>query len=144
MSLLWQRWRYVGTRRREPIGLGVPRLRAPTCEESQRPVRYGQDDLKRCRDDERLVSFAACLESENPQGRTCSSSWNRLVRTRIYGGVGRAAAEGHPYRICRILRLEARNTPHEWTRRSKHVRSIETSQSGNQPISAFEDALQLG
>jgi hypothetical protein len=59
----------------------------------------GQDDRKWCRDDERLVSFAGCLESETPLGGTCSFSWNRLVRPRMLGGVGRVPGNGHPYPI---------------------------------------------
>ena len=67
------------------------------------PWQHGQDYRKWCRDDERLVSFARCLESENPLGRTCSSSWNRLVRTRMLGGVGRVPGNGHPYPILLFL-----------------------------------------
>jgi len=59
----------------------------------------GQDNRKFCRHDERLVSFARCRESENPLGRACSSSWNRLVRTRMLGGVGRTVSNGRPYPI---------------------------------------------
>jgi hypothetical protein len=64
----------------------------------------GQDDRKWCRDDERLVSFAGCLESETPLGGTCSFSWNRLVRPRMLGGVGRVPGNGHPYPISDYLR----------------------------------------
>jgi hypothetical protein len=37
--------------------------------------------------------------------RTCSSSWNRLVRTRMLGGVGRVPGNGHPYPISVLFCL---------------------------------------
>ena len=82
----------------------VPRRQAIRHGKSRkRTLAYGKDDRKWCRDDERLVSFAGCLESENPQGRTRSSSWNRLARTRMLGGVGRVPGNGHPYPISTTL-----------------------------------------
>jgi hypothetical protein len=44
--------------------------------------------------------------------RTCSSSWNRLVRTRMLGGVGRVPGNGHPYPIYRGFKSELVCDPH--------------------------------
>ena len=69
-------------------------------------MAHGQDDRKRCRDDERLAILARSLESEDPLGRACSSSWNRLVRTRMLGGVGRTVSNGRPYPISPTLAFD--------------------------------------
>ena len=76
-----------------------PRQADPTRQDSQRSVAHGQDDCEWCRYDECLVILARCLESEDSLGKTCSSSWNRLVRTRMLGGVGRTVSNGRPYPI---------------------------------------------
>ena len=76
-----------------------PRQADPTRQDSQRSVAHGQDDCEWCRYDECLVILARCLESEDSLGKTCSSSWNRLVRTRMLGGVGRTVSNDRPYPI---------------------------------------------
>ena len=45
------------------------------------------------------------LESEDSLGKTCSSSLNRLVRTRMLGGVGKVPGDGHPYPIYVLFSL---------------------------------------
>ena len=68
-------------------------------EESQGALAHGENHRQWCRDDECLVRAAGRGESEESLGESCSSSSNRLVRTRMLGGVGRAAREGRPYPI---------------------------------------------
>ena len=71
----------------------------PTRQESQRTLAYGQDDRNWSRDDERLVSRARSFESQESKGRTCSSSWNHLVRTGMPWRCGGVPRDGHPYPI---------------------------------------------
>ena len=74
----WKRWRHVRTRIRELIAMHVPRRQAIRHGISRKgTMAHGQDDRERCRDDERLAILARSLESEEPLGRACSSSWNR-------------------------------------------------------------------
>jgi hypothetical protein len=67
----------------------------PARQESQRSLAHGQDDWY----DECLVSGARSFESEDTMGRACSSTLNRRMRTRTYGGVWRVPGNGHPYPI---------------------------------------------
>ena len=53
--------------------------------------------------------------------RTCSSSWNRLVRTRMLGGVGRVPGNGHPYPISGDRRHPLRRNQSIVDDRSDHV-----------------------
>src|SRR6056297_1300120 len=69
----------------------------PARSESQRPLAHGQDHCQWGRDDERLVARARDVEPQITLGGTCSASPNRLVRTRLLGGVGRASRKGRPY-----------------------------------------------
>ncbi len=62
----------------------------PTREKSQRSVAHGQDDSQWSRHDECLVASPMGIEFKDTLGRACSPSLNRRMRTRIYGGVGRA------------------------------------------------------
>src|SRR6056297_863482 len=71
----------------------------PARSESQRPLAHGQDHCQWGRDDERLVARARDVEPQITLGGTCSASPNRLVRTRLLGGVGRASRKGRPYPI---------------------------------------------
>jgi hypothetical protein len=71
----------------------------PTRPESQRALAHGQDDCQRRWYDERLASRSRSLESKDIMERTCSSSLNRRMRTRMSGGVGRAVSNDRPYPI---------------------------------------------
>ena len=55
---------------------------------------YGKDHCPRCRDNERVAAGAGTGEPEESLGCTCSTSLNRLVQTRMPGGVGRAVRDG--------------------------------------------------
>ena len=47
----------------------------------------------------RLRTETSYAEPENTLGGTCSASPNRLMRSRMSGGVGRAVSNGRPYPI---------------------------------------------
>ena len=82
----------------------------PPCEESQGALAHGENHRQWCRDDECLVIVSGRGESEESLGESCSSSSNRLVRTRTLGGVGRVLGDGHPYPISsQFYRIEVRN-----------------------------------
>jgi hypothetical protein len=88
---------------------GADRVRRPaspgdsTREESQGALAYGENHCQWCRDDECLVRVSGRGESEESLGESCFSSSNRLVRTRMLGGVGRVLGDGHPYPITSRL-----------------------------------------
>ena len=73
----------------------------PSRQKSPRPLAHGQNHRQRCWDDECVVTRTGHAEPENTLGGTCSASPNRLMRTRMSGGVGRAVSNGRPYPISR-------------------------------------------
>ena len=48
------------------------------------------------------VLYDALLPTEATPERACSSDWNRLVRSRMPGGVGRAVSDDRPYPIYAV------------------------------------------
>lgn len=61
----------------------------PSREEPQGLLAYGKDHCQWSRNDEQVVAGAGTGEPEEPLGVTRSTSLNRLVRTRMPGGVGK-------------------------------------------------------
>lgn len=51
----------------------------------------------------RVVAIARTVEPEKSLGRTDPASLNRLVRTRMPGGVGKVPGNGHPYAIYVLM-----------------------------------------
>ena len=98
---LWMRWRHVRTRRRELIGLGVPRRQAIRHAKSRKgPWHMAKSIATGAGNDERLASTSGAYQLKESVGKSCSASLNRRMRTRMYGGVGRVASDGHPYPIA--------------------------------------------
>ncbi len=71
----------------------------PSREEPQGLLAHGKDHCQWCRNDEQVAAGAGTGEPEESLGVTRSTSLNRLVRTRMPGGVGRAVSNGRPYPI---------------------------------------------
>jgi transposase len=68
----------------------------PSREEPQGLLAYGENHCQWSRDDEQVAAGAGTGEPEESLGVTRSTSLNRLVRTRMPGGVGRAVRNGRP------------------------------------------------
>jgi hypothetical protein len=66
-------------------------------------VAHGENHCQWRWDEECLARTSRTYKSEESMGGTCSASSNRLVRTRMLGGVGRMVSDGHPYPISSFL-----------------------------------------
>ena len=63
---------------------------------SPRLLAHGQDHCQWRGTDQRVACRTGTAKHEDTLGRACSASSNRLVRTRMLGGVGRAVSDGRP------------------------------------------------
>ena len=73
----------------------------PTRSQSQRLLAHGEIHCQRRGTEQRMAARPRTAQHEVTLGRACSASSNRLVRTRMLGGVGRVPGNGHPYPIMR-------------------------------------------
>ncbi len=74
--------------------------------ESKGLPAHVQDNRRRRGTDECVACRTRHVKHEDSLGRACSTSSNRLMRTRMPGGVGRVTGNGGPYPIIwRLVRL---------------------------------------
>ena len=96
----WKQWRYPRTKVRNLVRLGVNLDLAIKHAISRKKLLA--DVTYTCHthcDVEQVAGATRTSFVKATLGRACSSSRNRLVRTRMLGGVGRAVSNGRPYPI---------------------------------------------
>ena len=77
----------------------------PPCTQPSGSLAHGQDNRQRCGHDKRVAADSRRHELKDSVGGTCSASLNRRMRTRTYGGVGRASGDRRPYPISALIAL---------------------------------------
>ena len=96
----WKQWRRPKRRREMLIRLGRAATPSdPPRSQPQGPLAHGQDHCQRRRADQCVACRTGTDQHEDPVGRACSATSNRLMRTRMSGGVGRVTGDGGPYPI---------------------------------------------
>ena len=73
----------------------------PPRSQSQGLLAHGQDHCQRRGAEQCVACRTRTAQHEDSLGTACSTSRNRLVRTRMLGGVGRVTGDGGPYPIRR-------------------------------------------
>ena len=114
----WKQWRRPKTRRRNLIQLGVPRRQAIRHARSRKgPWHMSKTIASGVGMTNQWLEQQGMLSFENSVGGPCSASSNRLVRTRMLGGVGAAVSDGRGYPISSVLSVishtKAASGPHQ-------------------------------
>ena len=76
----------------------------PPRSQSQGLLAHAQDHCQRRGAEQCVACRTRTAQHEDSLGTACSTSRNRLVRTRMLGGVGRVTSDGGPYPIIRQFR----------------------------------------
>jgi RNA-directed DNA polymerase len=96
----WKQWRRPKRRREMLIRLGVPRRQAIRHARSRKGYWHMAKTIASGVGlTNAWLAEQGLLEHEDSLGRACSTSLNRRMRTRMYGGVGRVTGDGGPYPI---------------------------------------------
>ncbi|MBX3420471.1 MAG: group II intron reverse transcriptase/maturase [Pirellulaceae bacterium] len=100
----WKRWRHVCTRIRELIALSLPRRQAIRHGRSRKgPWHMAKTIASGVGMTNAWLTDQGVPEPKDFMERTCSSSLNRRMRTRMSGGVGRAVSNDRPYPISALI-----------------------------------------
>jgi RNA-directed DNA polymerase len=109
----WKQWRRPRKRRRELMRLGVPRRQAIRHARSRKgywhmakTIASGVGLNNAWLQEQGLLSMKTLWAQR-------SASSNRLVRTRMLGGVGRAVSDGRPYPIRAAPKLLCKSQPRD-------------------------------
>ncbi len=96
----WKQWRYPRTKVRKLVKLGVSLDMAIKHAISRKKYwRMSRTPAMRGCDAEQVAGATRTSFVKARLGSTCSSSWNRRMRTRLYGGVGAGVGNGPGYLI---------------------------------------------
>jgi hypothetical protein len=71
----------------------------PSRTQSERLLAHVQDNCQWRRTDQRVARRTRTVKHQYPLGTACSATSNRLLRTRMYGGVGAGPSDGAAYPI---------------------------------------------
>ena len=86
----WKQWKRPRTRRHELIRLGVPRRQAIRHARNRQGYWHMSKTIASgVGTDQRMACRTRTLKHKDSLGRACSTSSNRLVRTRMLGGCGK-------------------------------------------------------
>lgn len=115
----WKQWRRPRTKVKNLVRLGgEPRLCDQTRDQSQKLLASLADTSNAiCNAQQMAARTVRTSFAQTTLVRPCSASRNRLMRTRMSGGVGRVVSDGGPYPISAA---PMRRTPTEQTLMSVH------------------------
>ena len=99
----WKQWRYPRTKIRKMMELGVSRKLAILHGISRKSHWRMSHPCHALRDAQQMARRTRTNFAKANLERACSTSKNRLVRTRMLGGVGAAVSNGRGYPIYRRL-----------------------------------------
>ncbi|MGM0488296.1 MAG: group II intron maturase-specific domain-containing protein [Planctomycetota bacterium] len=89
----WKPWRYPRTKVRHLVHLGVDlEMAIKHAISRKRDWRMSRTPAMRYATGEQVAGATRASLAQAALGADCSSSWNRLVRTRLLGGVGLGGA----------------------------------------------------
>ncbi|MFO7904658.1 MAG: group II intron maturase-specific domain-containing protein [Planctomycetota bacterium] len=103
----WKQWRYPRTKVRHLAHLGVDlEMAIKHAISRKRYWRMSRTSAMRYATGEQVAGATRASLAQAALGAACSSSWNRLVRPRLLGGVG--AGRGNPpgYPISSLSRFD--------------------------------------